>query len=166
MQAQLPERAGCPQCGSIDGRRWRSFSGIELCTDCEWDYLSSLNERKLLDARSQIRDASIPSASKSPGVTPSVRRNPRQCLRLTTGNLSASRWRGGLDALGVKASPYQRSTRDIRPGTNSICLICSHIFYGAVLASCSRCGGLCRVHSDHGLELMARRAQAYVEAER
>jgi hypothetical protein len=164
MQAQLPERAGCPQCGSIDGRRWRSFSGVELCTDCEWDYLSSLNERKLLSARSELREprlcqsqgprARAGSEIRATSLTPSrPGANPGTTQR-------AVDWH----RRGSRNSP--RSTHDIAPGTNSICLLCSHIFYGAVLASCPRCGGLCRVHSDHSLELMARRTQAYVEPER
>ena len=168
----------CPQCGGTSGKRWRSYSGVELCSDCEWDYLCELNGRKLLDARRLAQDTSIPRASKSPRVA-SIRHNPGSVQHLTTRNLRASRW-GGPDALGTKVSTSQPQPADnwrcrpykltlanvVTPGYNSLCLVCSHIFYGAALSSCSRCGGLCVQRSDHDLDLMGRHAMQAVEAEK
>lgn len=44
----------------------------------------------------------------------------------------------------------------LRPGTNSVCLACSHIFYGAAMAQCTRCGGAIHLASDPELQALAR----------
>lgn len=54
----------------------------------------------------------------------------------------------------------------VKPGYNSVCLLCSHIFYGASMASCSRCGGLCQLRTDHDLQLQTRRPLQVIEAEK
>jgi len=54
----------------------------------------------------------------------------------------------------------------VQPGYNSVCLLCSHIFYGAAMSSCSRCGGLCQLRTDHDLQLQQRRAVQLIEAEK
>jgi hypothetical protein len=139
--ALLPERAGCPQCGSTSGKRWRSYSGIELCTDCEWDYLSDLNGRKLLDARAAL-----------PPAQPQLRRTmPRKKQHPVRAARPRTDYKSMLDKL-------------VQPGYNSICLLCARIYYGAAMSSCSRCGGLCVQRSDHDLGLMGRRATQVVEA--
>lgn len=56
-------------------------------------------------------------------------------------------------------------TELLKPGYNSICLLCGHVFYGASMSSCSRCGGLCQLRTDHDLGLMGRHATTYIEAE-
>lgn len=53
--------------------------------------------------------------------------------------------------------PFKRPLGDlIRPGTNSVCLICSHIFYGVVMPQCSRCGGAIHLASEIELRTLLR----------
>ena len=165
----------CPTCGGT-GKRWRTLSGMDVCDECAVEYMCTLEGRKMMEARSKLQDASRPRASESPRL---VRHNPSYVQRLTTGNLRASQ-RGGLDALGTKASPSKPQPPDdirckrkwketlaelVTPGYNSLCLLCSHIFYGAAMSSCPRCGGLCQQISDHDLGLMGRHATHLIEAE-
>ena len=142
----LPAQAGCPQCGSTEGKRWRSYSGIELCTDCEWEYFSELNGRKLLESRAALpQPPQLRRAMPRKKQHPVREAQPRGCAQ--------QKWKTVLDGL-------------LTPSYNSICLICSHIFYGAAMSSCSRCGGLCVQRSDHDLGLMGRHSIDLVEAER
>jgi hypothetical protein len=41
--------------------------------------------------------------------------------------------------------------------------ICSHIFYGASMGQCTRCGGLCLLVSDSDMQAMARYAVRNLE---
>lgn len=152
----LPEQAGCPNCGSTTGKRWRSYSGVDICTDCDWDYLSTLNGRKLLDARSAL-----------PPLVP--RRSPRfiQQSQQRLRELRFDQREREADMQGRAKVNWKKQLEEIiTPSYNSVCLLCGHIFWGAAMSSCSRCGGLCQTRSDHDLGLMTRHATELVEAER
>jgi hypothetical protein len=71
-------------------------------------------------------------------------------------------------ACGPFAQERLRKALDevVQPGYNSQCLICGHLFYGATMSSCSRCGGKCVIRSDHDLQLMGRRSLQLIEAEK
>jgi hypothetical protein len=71
------------------------------------------------------------------------------------------RHRRGPQAL---SPPFKRLLLDlVHPGVNSICRICSHIFYGVSMGQCTRCGGLCAIASDSEMRAMHRYPRPNIE---
>lgn len=157
MSDPAPTQDGpCPTCGGT-GKRWRSLSGIDLCDECAWDFFCDLNGRKMLDARATLPPLLVP------------RRAPRhlmlsqQALRERRFNLRERE----SDMRGRARVDWKKQlAKLVQPGYNSVCLLCSRIYYGATMDKCSRCGGLCQQVTDHDLGLMGRRATELIEAER
>ena len=111
----LPERAGCPQCGSTRGKRWRSYSGIELCTDCDWDFLSELNGRKLLDARAALPPLRVPRSSPPTLLSQWRQREQRFDRReresdMRRGSVASAKWKKQLEEI-------------VAPQYNSVCAL-------------------------------------------
>lgn len=180
--------SNCLNCNAAGTKKWKLYNGMEVCSDCCYDVQQDFNGKQFQEARGLLREPLRPTASKSPGLRRHVRHNPSSVPTPTTGNLTASdaAWGGGRDAVGKGGSRSQPRPRPpwhrlngvpdaahskykavmeevIKPGYNSVCRLCGHIFYGAALSSCSRCGGACALRTDHDLGLMARNPHKFIE---
>ena len=147
----------CPRCGAQECKRWKLLNGADVCDEC-WldtaqDMLSSGGWKMAADRLVRRPPTSTGRAQYArPMAKPASPSKPRQAYPVREAQPRRD-WRAIAEKL-------------LTPQLNSICLLCSHIFYGASLPSCTRCGGLCVQRSDHDLGLMCRRATQLVEAER
>jgi hypothetical protein len=166
----------CPLCGASDTKRWKLLDGQDVCDECWMDYCMDRQAQHWRTAKEDLTKVSLrtpctvagrASDSKSGQPVP----NPLR-VRSVVGHHVGYRTRGSTAGLrqGREQDDYrckvewrEAAAEVLKPGMNSICLICSHIFYGAKMEKCSRCGGLCEHRTDHGLELMVRRALIAVE---
>jgi len=165
----------CPTCGAEQCKRWQMLSGQWVCDECWLDVAMDIQHHHFKIAERDMK--------KNSGLHyPLVNRRARSTSRAgsvqlqTTSTLSA--WRSTSVDKGVMESrssrfrpPLTGALRKsldtlVQPGYNSVCLLCSHIFYGAAMSSCSRCGGLCQLRTDHDLQLQQRRATQLIEAEK
>lgn len=168
----------CPTCNAVDCKRWQMFSGQWVCDECWLDVAMDIQQHHFKVAQGDVmsrlrhRDPSIARASRCRGLNAET--NPALCPTPDNAGPRASR-PGTPDALAVKGSRFRlplttrmRQSLDstVKPGYNSVCLLCSHIFYGAAMASCSRCGGLCQLRTDHDLQLQTRHSTRLIEAEK
>jgi hypothetical protein len=141
----------CPRCTGT-GKRWRMLDGTDVCDECWLDTAMDRQAMHWREARAALPAPVLPVPFKRLARR---REWPIRDARPTVDRCAETRdprWKAALAKL-------------ITPSYNSICILCGHIFYGATMASCSRCGGMCKLHTDHDLGLMARHATVLVEAE-
>jgi hypothetical protein len=148
-QALSQQNEPCLTCNAVDCKRWQMLSGQWVCDECWLDVAMDIQQHHFRIAESNLTRTgcvSVPVAKVAGGrQKPITQRNWRIPLSKLT--------RKALDTL-------------VQPGYNSVCLLCAHIFYGAAMSSCSRCGGLCQLRTDHDLQLQQRRAIPMIEAEK
>ena len=171
-QALSQQHEPCPTCNAVDCKRWQMLSGQWVCDECWLDVAMDIQQHHFKIARGALREPSVARASGQLGLR--AKNNLRLCPNPDNRGQRATNSRQP-DALAVKGSRFRppltgalRKSLDtlVQPGYNSVCLLCAHIFYGAAMASCSRCGGLCQLRTDHDLQLQQRRAVQLIEAEK
>jgi hypothetical protein len=159
----------CPSCGSTGCKRWQMLSGQWVCDECWLDVAQDIQYHHFSQAQLGLGQPVVPKASRPPA---SVRRNTGSGI--TRQPVTSKRpGAGDSDALGIKGYPSQPPWRRqypnpnwrrwrselseiIQPRYNSYCLLCGHIYYGAVLSTCSRCGGNCVKYTDDDMTRMVR----------
>jgi hypothetical protein len=106
-------------------------------------------EPRLRPISDQIRATSL-TPSRLGADTPTTQSGVSP-YRPNRGSQAAPRFSRAL------SPPFKRLLLDlVQPGLNSVCRICSHIFYGASMGQCTRCGGLCSIVNDNDLKMMSR----------
>jgi hypothetical protein len=129
----------CPNCGSIDARRWRIYDTLEVCDECALETMLGV-ERALRNAARPKREPSSPL-------------HPRRRIARTVSTLTTSALHQRRPGAGRKRVPVA-----------SYCLTCSHIYYdqtwSKARSSCGRCGGICAHYDDDSLRLMERHTTA------
>lgn len=166
----------CPLCGASNTKRWQLPRGAWVCDECWLDTAMDEQAQHWRVAKEDLTKVGLgtpcavagrASDSKSGQPVP----NPLR-VRSVVGHHVGYRTRGSTAGLrqGREQDDYRCKVKwrevaeeVLKHGVNSVCAICSRIYYGAKIESCPRCGGLCAQTTDHGLELMGRRAVQVVK---
>jgi len=134
----------CPRCGGI-GKSWKMFDGTDVCDECWLDVAMDRQAMHWKESRAAV--ASMPSYVRPRRKLANARREfPVRPARPRTD------WQAKWAEL-------------VKPGYNSACLLCGRWFYGAVMETCSRCGGRCVRRTDRDMNMMCRHATTFVESE-
>jgi hypothetical protein len=137
----------CPRCAAVECKRWKLLDGSDVCDEC---WLDTAMDRQAEHWRSATAATHTPKVSQCATIrrrSPAVREFPVRPARPRVAD-----WRAKWEEL-------------VKPGRNSACLLCGRWYYGAVLETCSRCGGRCVQRTDRDMNMMCRHATTFVESE-
>jgi hypothetical protein len=181
----------CLACGASNTKRWQLPRGAWVCDECWLDTAMDEQAQHWRVAKEGMtRQAGQPVIHPRSMPTPELKeiavqvpvrsgsslgsgltRQPNHTATGAYRKNGARGWEKGSpfrhgrepDDYRCKVKWREAAEEVLKHGTNSVCAICSRIYYGAKIECCPRCGGLCAQTTDHGLELMGRRAVQVVE---